>query len=114
MGQSSSFILAVFNPVWHQLAGENHGGKSPTALYSAILLMCAVSYFLLQNTILRHAEKRHELITELKDSKKGIVSLTFYALAVIFAFYNPIISDVLIVFVSLMWFIPDKRIEKFL
>ena len=43
---------------------------------------------------------------------KGKVSLTLYGLAVPIAFVNRWVSDALIVLVALIWFIPDRRIEK--
>lgn len=94
--------------------GANHGGKIPTVVYSAVLLLCALAYSFLQAAVVRHAENRAELITELNKSKKGLISLVCYAAAVLFAFWNPIISDVFILLVALMWFVPDRRIEKYI
>jgi uncharacterized membrane protein len=94
--------------------GENNGGNAPTVLYSAILLFCSISYSLLQMQVVKHSEKRDKLYMELIKSPKGIVSVACYSLAVLAGFYNPIISDSLIVLVALMWFIPDRRIEKYL
>lgn len=94
--------------------GANHGGKIPTALYAAILLMCAFAYFLLQAQVVRHAENRDELYKELSKTKKGVISIVCYCLALACAFFLPIISDILIILVALMWFVPDRRIEKYL
>ncbi|MEI8249305.1 MAG: TMEM175 family protein [Candidatus Taylorbacteria bacterium] len=94
--------------------GENHGGTIPTVFYSLILLLCAISYTIFQDQVVRHSSNRQEFKKELNKSHKGIISLACYVLAVCFGFYNPIISDVLIIFVAIMWFIPDKRIEKYL
>jgi uncharacterized membrane protein len=33
--------------------GENHFSKIPTAIYGAVLLMCAIAYTILQETIIR-------------------------------------------------------------
>lgn len=103
--------LIPFSTGW---LGENHGGKAPTVLFATILLLCALSYMILQSQIINHSEQKENLINELNKSKKGRISLIFYILAVVFGFYNPIISDIFIVLVSLMWLIPDKRIEKYL
>ena len=103
--------LIPFTTGW---LGENHGGSYPTALYAAVLLLCAISYSVLQWSVVAHATNRHGLIAELSKSKKGYISLLAYALAIPAAFVNPIISDVLIIFVSLLWFVPDRRIEKYL
>jgi uncharacterized membrane protein len=43
---------------------------------------------------------------------KGNLSLAAYVAAILLAFYNPWISGALFVTVALIWFIPDRRIEK--
>jgi len=103
--------LIPFTTGW---LGRNHGGSLPTALYAAVLLLCAVSYSILQHAALLHSENRAQLTAELNKSWKGPITLLCYASAVGLAFVNPIISDVLIVLVSVMWFIPDRRIAKHL
>jgi uncharacterized membrane protein len=92
--------------------GENHSAPTPTAFYAGVLLCAAFAYLLLQEAVIFHSEKRVQLRKELFKQKKGLVSLTCYALAIPLAFVSPIISDILIVAVSLMWFIPDRRIER--
>lgn len=103
--------LIPFSTGW---LGANHGGKAPTILYAAILLLCALSYTLLQSQVIKHSENREELTKELYRSPKGMISLILYTFAALAGFYNPIISDVLIFLVAAMWFVPDRRIEKFL
>jgi uncharacterized membrane protein len=92
--------------------GTNHNAPIPTAVYSFVLLCCALSYFFLQAVVVRHSEKRESIMRELTKSKKGLASLICYFLAVVAAFFQPIVSDILIVLVAFMWFIPDRRIEK--
>lgn len=103
--------LIPFTTGW---LGANHGGSAPTALYAAVLFLCGASYSLLQWSVVKHSDKREQLAEELIKSKKGMISLVSYLLAVALAFYSPIISDVLIILVAVIWFIPDKRIEKFI
>ena len=103
-----------FIPFTTGWVGANHGGSWPTALYAAILFAAGVSYTVLQYTVVRHADHQTEIMAVLKNSKKGIFSLSCYCLAVLTAFVNPIISDVLIFLVAIIWFIPDRRIAKFI
>jgi uncharacterized membrane protein len=103
--------LIPFTTGW---LGANHGGSVPTAVYAAVLFLCSCSYSLLQLAVVKHSDKREQIMRELFKSKKGIISVVSYLLAVLLAFYNPIISDILILFVSLIWFIPDRRIAKFI
>ncbi len=94
--------------------GENHGGSWPTAFYASILFVSGISYTILQYAVVRHADQHVEIITTLKQSKKGIFSLSCYLIAVFAAFWNPVISDVFIFVVALIWFIPDRRITRFI
>ncbi len=103
--------LIPFTTIW---IGEQHNSAIPTALYAAILFLCAIAYTILQFTVVYHASKREHLLAELSSSNKGLVSLLAYFVAIGAAFINPIISDVLIIIVGIMWLIPDKRIAKFL
>jgi uncharacterized membrane protein len=94
--------------------GANHGGHWPTAVYAGVLLMSAIAYQILQQAVVNHSQKRSQLTEELTKHPKGMISLASYAAAVALAFVNPIISDVLIILVALLWFIPDRRIEKYI
>jgi uncharacterized membrane protein len=106
------FWLSVipFSTGW---MGENHFGQMPVAVYGINLLLCAVSYFILQKVIMSHYIQSTELIEALKkQEKKGMLSLMLYILCVVSAFFYPLISAILIVAVAVLWIIPDKNIEK--
>lgn len=93
--------------------GENHFSNFPVAVYGINLLGCAISYYVLQLTIMAHYTHSTKLIEALKKQKsKGMVSLVLYIMAVSVAFYKPVISAVIFVSVAVMWIIPDKNIEK--
>jgi uncharacterized membrane protein len=82
------------------------------AIYGFILLMCAISYTLLQNKIIKLEGKDSLLLQAVNKDKKGKTSLICYITAIPLAFVSPIISGILYIFVALMWIIPDKRIEN--
>ena len=103
--------LIPFSTGW---LGENHGGTIPTVFYASVLLLCAIAYTILQYTVLIHAENHHDLKKEIDSSWKGKISLLSYLIAIPCAFINPVISDILIFAVAIIWFIPDTRIEKHL
>ena len=92
--------------------GENHFESMPVALYGFILLMAAVAYYMLQDQIKRKHGKDSVLAKALGGDLKGKISPVLYIIAIPTAFYAPIISGLLYVFVALIWLIPDKRIEK--
>ena len=43
---------------------------------------------------------------------KGLASLALYAIGVLLSIVNPRIAMAMYVFVAVIWFIPDRRIEK--
>jgi uncharacterized membrane protein len=92
------------------------GGQSfssvPMACYGFILLMCALSYTLLQNKIIKLEGRESLLYKAIEKNKKGKISLVCYISAIPLAFVSPIISGILYIFVALMWIVPDKRIEN--
>jgi uncharacterized membrane protein len=91
--------------------GNNIGKIWPTATFSFILLMSALAYYLLSRAILITQGKNSVLAKALGKDVKGKISLLGDFLAVVFAFSVPLISYIVIVAVSMMWFIPDKRLE---
>lgn len=92
------------------------GGQSfssaPMACYGFILLMCATSYILLQNKIIKLEGKESVLHQAVNKDKKGKISMVCYISAIPLALVSPIISGILYISVALMWIIPDKRIEN--
>jgi uncharacterized membrane protein len=101
--------LIPFSTGW---MGENHFAQLPVALYSFNLLACAVSFYLLQQSILRGHTKDSKLISALrKQVTKGYISLVFYIVSLIFAFILPIVSAACFVIVAILWVVPDRNIE---
>jgi uncharacterized membrane protein len=92
------------------------GGQSfstiPIACYGFILLMCGISYIMLQNKIIKLEGKESLLYKAVEKDKKGRISLVCYISAIPLAFVSPIISGILYISVALMWIVPDKRIEN--
>ncbi len=84
----------------------------PTAAYGVVLGMAAVSYTLLQWAIVACNGRSSRLAAALGTDLKGKISLTMYAASIPLAFVSPWIAVVLYVAVALIWFVPDRRIEK--
>jgi uncharacterized membrane protein len=103
--------LIPFATAW---MGENHFQSGPMAFYGLVLFACAVSYFILQYSIVSYEGRQSILKMALGSDLKGKVSPLAYLIAVGFAFYIPIVSGVIYLAVALMWLIPDPRIEKVL
>jgi len=92
--------------------GENHFAAVPTALYGVDLFMAAIAYNMLQQTLLR-AQGPHSLLALAVGSDiKGKVSPVLYAAAIALAFWQRWLAGALYILVALLWFIPDRRIER--
>jgi len=101
--------LVPFVTAW---AGENHFAELPVAVYSFIMLMSGIAYFILSKTIIRVHGKDSLLSSAIGKDFKGIISMIGYAIAVPLSFYIREGSILIIVAVALLWLIPDRRIEK--
>jgi len=101
--------LIPFGTVW---LGENHSAAVPAAAYGVILLMSGAAYTILLRTIIATQGAHSKLAAAIGDDRKGMISLALYALSIPLAFVASWISDALFIVVALIWFIPDRRIEK--
>ncbi len=99
--------LIPFSTNW---LGESHLEALPGAIYGFVLLMAAVSYWVLVKAILHHQGRDSELADALRGDWKGKLSIVFYAIAIPIAYLNTWVSSVLFALVALMWFIPDRRL----
>ena len=103
--------LTPFTTAW---MGETHFAAVPSAVYGAVLLASAISYYVLQLTIIRSQGAHSVLAAAVGHDKKGKLSPVLYLLAVALAFVNPAFSWSIYALVALIWLIPDKRIERVL
>ena len=92
--------------------GENRFDALPVALYGAVLLMAGLAYYVLARALATHHGKDSTLAKALGKDTKGIASLVIYATAIALSFVSPSIALALYVLVALIWFIPDRRIER--
>jgi len=107
------FWLSLF-PFATGWMGENHFAAMPTALYSMVLLMAAIAYYVLQQTIIRAEGPASILKKAVGRDWKGKVSPGLYVIAIIATVVSPWIAQAILVTVALMWLIPDRRIENVL
>ncbi len=101
--------LIPFVTAW---MGENHFTQWPVALYGIVLLMAAISYTMLSKTLMHNTDKNKQLAMAFAKDKKGKLSMLLYAVGIGCSFLNQYISLALFAIVAMIWFIPDKRIER--
>jgi uncharacterized membrane protein len=92
--------------------GENHFAATPVALYGVVVLMNGVAFTILTRVLIAHHGKDSALARALGSDFKGKASLVLYAAAIPLAFVDPRIALAIYVVVAMMWFVPDRRIEK--
>jgi uncharacterized membrane protein len=106
------FWLSLF-PFTTGWMGENHFTTVPTALYGVVLLMAAVAYYLLQQSIIRAQGQDSILKKAIGRDWKGKLSPLLYIAAIIAAILRSSwIAQAILVIAALIWLIPDRRIEK--
>ncbi len=101
--------LIPFATAW---MGENNFAAWPVALYGVVLLLAGGAYFLLVRSLLALHGEDSTLAVAVGSDFKGKISVVIYAVAVPLAFILPGVSFALYVLVAMIWFIPDRRIEK--
>jgi uncharacterized membrane protein len=104
------FWLSLF-PFVTGWMGENHFASAPCAIYGCVLLMAAIAYYLLQQTIIASQGKDSLLKKAVGSDWKGKLSPLVYLVAIPVAFWSHWLSSALYVVVALLWLVPDRRIE---
>lgn len=99
-------------PFFTSWVGEYYTAIFPAALYSAELLFCAIAYYILQLSIIKHQGNDSTVKHRLGKDIKGKISPVFYTISIFAAFINPWISYAICAFVALMWLIPDRRLQN--
>ncbi len=103
--------LLPFSTAW---MGENHFGTIPSAIYGFDLLMAAIAYWTLQQTIIASQGSDSILRKAVGKDWKGKVSIFVYLGAIFAAFWLQWAAQFLFVLVAAAWLIPDRRIESVL
>ncbi|HEY6853267.1 MAG TPA: TMEM175 family protein [Gemmatimonadales bacterium] len=93
---------------------ESHLARAPTALYGVVFLLAAVAYTILTRVLLALHGQDSALAKALGDDLKGKISLALYAAGILVALVQPRVAAALYVVVAIIWFVPDRRIEKVL
>lgn len=103
--------LVPFTTSW---MGENHFAATPVAFYGFVLLMAAISYWILQRSIMALDHRNSLLVRAVGKDWKGKLSPLCYVAAIPLAYVHTWIAEALYVVVALVWLIPDRRIEQVL
>lgn len=105
------FFLSLF-PFATGWMGENHFASIPAALYGGVLLMAAISYHFLVSALIKHHGKESEFARAFGHDFKGVLSIVLYAVGIVLSLVYSWAGFAVYVAVAIMWFIPDRRVEK--
>ena len=94
---------------------DEHGFATiPVALYGVVLMFAGTAYYLLTRALIRLHGKNSTLAKAVHGDRKSKLSMLFYFIAVVLSFVTIWAALAIYLFVALMWFLPDRRIEKIL
>ena len=94
--------------------GETDFAASPVALYGTVLFLAAIVYFILVRALIALHGRASTLATAIGRDVKGAASAAIYLAAIPLAFLSAWVACGLYVLVAVMWFVPDRRIERVL
>ncbi len=92
--------------------GESDIEEAPVMLYSCVLLLSMLSYKLLEYLIVKNEGKTSAVGTNLKKDTKGLILIVINSLAILTAFFQPVIAMLILLIMAVYWIIPSKRLEK--
>ncbi len=101
--------LVPFATEW---VGTAHGRALPAATYGFVAIGAALAYYALVRAILRANPHDAALVAAVGKDVKGTVSPVIYAAGVGLAFVSPYLAYACYAAVSLLWFIPDRRLAR--
>jgi len=107
------FWLSLF-PFATGWGGEHHTASAPAALYGVVLLMAAIAYWLLQQSIISAEGDASLLRKAVGRDWKGKLSPLFYIAGIGTSIRAPWLAQSIYVFIALLWLVPDRRIERVL
>ena len=101
--------LVPFTMSW---MSENHFAALPTAAYGIVQLTSAIAYTILEKTIIAEQGPQSRLAAAVGKDVKGYVSMALYLAGIPLAFVDPRFAFALYATVSMLWLVPDRRIER--
>lgn len=89
-----------------------HFEPTPVAIYGCVLWMAGLAYSILTRALISHHGSESTLGKAIGSGRKEMWTLSIVTLSIPLAFVSPWISAFLFVAISVLWFIPDRRIEE--
>ncbi len=101
--------LLPFTTAW---VDETHLAQTPVVVYGVNLLLAGFGYYVLVRSLVR-TDKSGRLAGAIGRDLKGNLSLAFYICGIVAAVYvNVWVAMAFYVAVAVIWFVPDRRMER--
>jgi uncharacterized membrane protein len=101
--------LVPFATAW---VGTAHHRSLPAVTYGVVALGAALAYSALVRAILRANPDDEYIAAAIGTDVKGMVSLAIYMIGVGLAFVSPYLAYACYASVSVLWFVPDRRLTR--
>jgi uncharacterized membrane protein len=106
------FMLSLF-PFSTGWMDESGFARTPMVVYGVNLLAAAVSYTILQMSIIAAEGSDSLLHDAVKRDGKGKISIVLYASGIACCFLSPWLGLALYTVVAVIWLVPDPRLERY-
>ena len=93
-------------------AGDHPLAKAPAAVYGVVLMMTALAWMVLLRALLHVKGQDADLAAAVKSGLKEKISPVIYVAGIIGAFVYTPFAYACYIAVAVMWFIPDRRVER--
>jgi uncharacterized membrane protein len=101
--------LIPFTTAW---MGRTNFAAWPVAIYGLVLTLAAIAYTVLTWSLIALHGRDSTLATAVGRDVKGKASMAIYVAAIFLALANARLAFALYALVAVLWFVPDRRIEK--
>lgn len=92
--------------------GESEFARWPVAAYGVVLIMSALAWDIERRVLIRLHDPGSDFAQAFRGGFKEAVSLVLYAAGIAAAFVNSWVACGFYAFVAVVWFVPDRRVER--
>lgn len=100
-------------PITTTWMDEHIHNKWPVATYGFVLMMCSISFVLIEYLAFKIENQSNVFTKTIRNFKKEKITILLFVVAIGISFLIPEISVGIYVLIALLWFIPNKNIEKY-
>ena len=103
--------LIPFFTAW---VDENHAAPVPVAAYGIVLMMCFITYRVLEILLIRAHDSNAVIVRALRPGRRENPTIAAFAVAILMAAVHPFVSLGIYILIAIVWIRPHPRLEKVL